>query len=144
MWLDSIPLHLALVGLVAIGGMQDWRKREVSNLLTIPLYLIGMPFALYRFFLGDVVPLAIISLLTLAAFEGWMGGADYKILASLTALWSLGGLVALLAAGIWGGAVVLLTRDRLSTFPGVTAMAFGVALIFLAEIAVCLVEVGGR
>lgn len=133
MWLDSVPLHLALVGLVAIGGMQDWRKREVSNLLTIPLYLVSMPFAIIRFFQGDVVPMMIISMLTLAAFEGWMGGADYKILASLTALWSLGGLVALLAAGIWGGIVVLLTRNRLYTFPGVTAMAFGVALAFLAE-----------
>ena len=136
MWLDSIPLHLALVGLVAIGGMQDWRKREVSNLLTIPLYLIGMPFAIYRFFQGDVVPLMIISVLTLAAFEGWMGGADYKILASLTALWSFGGLIALLVAGIWGGIVVLFTRNRFSTFPGVTAMAFGVALAFLAEHAI--------
>ena len=133
MWLDSVPLHLALVGLVAIGGMQDWRKREVSNLLTIPLYLVSMPFAIIRFFQGDVVPMMIISMLTLAAFEGWMGGADYKILARLTALWSLGGLVALLAAGIWGGIVVLLTRNRLYTFPGVTAMAFGVALAFLAE-----------
>ena len=136
MWLDSIPLHLALVGLVAISGMQDWRKREVSNLLTIPLYLVSMPFALYRFFQGDVVPMMIISVLTLAAFEGWMGGADYKILASLTALWSLGGLAALLAAGIWGGITVLFTRNRFSTFPGVTAMAFGIALTFLAEIAV--------
>ena len=136
MWLDSIPLHLALVGLVAIGGIQDWRKREVSNLLTIPLYLVSMPFALYRFFQGDVVPMMIISVLTLAAFEGWMGGADYKILASLTALWSLGGLVALLAAGIWGGTVVLFTRNRLCTFPGITAMAFGVALTFLVELVV--------
>jgi Flp pilus assembly protein protease CpaA len=142
MWLDSIPLHLALVGLVAIGGMLDGRKREVSNFLTIPLYLVGMSFALYRFFQGDVLPMMIISVLTLAAFEGWMGGADYKILASLTALWSLGGLVALLAAGIWGGTVVLFTRNRLSTFPGVTAMAFGMALIFLVEFAICLVKTG--
>ena len=136
MLLDSVPLHLALVGLVAIGGIQDWRKREVSKLLTITLYLVSMPFALYRFFQGDVLPLAIILVLTLAAFEGWMGGADYKILAGLTALWSLGGLVALLAAGIWGGMVVLFTRNRFSTFPGVTAMAFGVALTFLAEITI--------
>lgn len=76
-------------------------------------------------------------------FEGWMGGADYKVLASLTALWSLGGLVALLAAGIWGGAVVLLTRNRLSIFPGVTAMAFGVALTFLAEVAIYLAKIAG-
>jgi hypothetical protein len=48
------------------------------HLFTIPLYLVGMPFALYRFFQGDVVPLAIISILTLAAYEGWMAGADYK------------------------------------------------------------------
>ena len=142
MWLDSISLHLALVGLVAIGGIQDWRKREVSNLLTIPLYLVSMPFALYRFFQGDFLPLAIIPILTLAALEGWMGGADYKVLASLTALWSLGGLAALLAAGIWGGTVVLFTRNRFSTFPGVTAMAFGVGLTFLAELLVHIAEVG--
>lgn len=140
MWLDSIPIHLVLVGLAAIGGMQDWRKREVSNLLTIPLYLVSMPIAIYRFFQGDVVPMMIISVLTLAALNGWMGGADYKILASLTALWSLGGLVAILSAGVWGGTVVLLTRNRLSTFPGVTAMAFGVALTFLVEVAICLAE----
>jgi Flp pilus assembly protein protease CpaA len=61
MWLDSISLHLALVGLVAvaISGMRDWRKREVSNLLTIPLYLVSMPFAFYRFFQGYVVPIMI-------------------------------------------------------------------------------------
>ncbi len=140
MWLDSIPLHLALVGLVAIGGKQDWRKREVSNLLTIPLYLVSMPVAIIRFFQGDVVPLAIISILTLAAFEGWMGGADYKILASLTALWSLGGLAALLAAGIWGVIVVLFTRDRFSTFPGVTGMAFGVFLTSLMELLILCAE----
>ena len=136
MWLDNLPLHLALVGLVAAGGIQDWRKREVSNLLTIPLYLVSMPVAIHRFFQGDVVPMMIISVLTLAAFEGWMGGADYKILASLTALWSLGGLVALLAAGIWGGTVLLFTRNRFSTFPGVTAMTFGVSLALLMEYAI--------
>jgi hypothetical protein len=64
------------------------------------------------------------------SYVGWMGGADYKILACLTALWSLGGLVALLAASIWGGIAVLFTRNRFSTFPGVTAMACGVALPF--------------
>ena len=35
-------LHFALTALVILGAIQDWREREVSNWISVPLFLIGI------------------------------------------------------------------------------------------------------
>ena len=123
--------HLVLTAIVALGGIQDWRSREVSNWLTIPLYFGGLLAGLVRLkidpALGGAILIAI-AILTWAALRGWMGGADYKVLVGLFGMWPQAGFAALLASGVWGGVVVIQSRDRNAKFPGVMAMAVGVVV----------------
>lgn len=138
MW--SLSMHLVLTLAAALGGWQDWCNREVSNWLTIPLWLAGVLGVFWRLFKGDVLTFAIVLILTWAALRAWMAGGDYKMLVSLFGLWPLGGLVALVGTGIWGGIVLLRTRDQQSTFPGVTAMFFVLALTFCVEVSIILIS----
>lgn len=133
MWSEA-----ALTLVLLLAGIQDWRSREVSNWLSIPLWLAGLAGMLWRlvFHLDELALgiLLVFLLLTAAALLGWMGGADYKALVGLFGLWPLGGLAALLGCGLWGGLAVLLSRDRRAAFPGVSAMALSAALTFLAQV----------
>ena len=79
-------------------------------------------------------------MITAAAFKGWMGGADWKVLIGLFGLWPLAGFAALVVAGVWGSLVILFTGDRNARFPGVTAFAFGACLTFFVKVSIILFE----
>jgi len=136
---NSLLVYSMLTALVAIAGLQDFRKGEVDNWITIPLFLLGLGGTLFHLRSGQSVgwlSALVIVILTLAAIRGWMGGADWKVLVGLFGLWPLAGLAALVAAGVWGGVAILRTGERNARFPGVSAFALGVGLTFFAQLTI--------
>jgi hypothetical protein len=73
---------------------------------------------------------------TLAAFKGWMGGADWKVLIGLFGLYPLAGFAALVVAGIWGSVLILMTGNRNTRFPGVTAFVFAACLTVFGKVSI--------
>ena len=90
--------------------------------------------------LMSVLSLFAMVVITLAAFKGWMGGADWKVLIGLFGLYPLAGFAALVVAGIWGGFMILITGDRNARFPGVTAFAFAACLTFFVKFSIILLN----
>jgi Flp pilus assembly protein protease CpaA len=134
-----------LMGVLVMGGVQDWQTGEVSNWISIPLFFMGVLASILRLVIFDDTLMSVLSLfamavITLAAFKGWMGGADWKILTGLFGLWPLAGFVALIVAGLWGGIIILITGDRNARFPGVTAFAFAACLTFFVEFSIILLN----
>lgn len=124
-------IHGLVLLVMVIGGVQDWKHAEVSNWLSIPFFFLGiLALAVQAWqsgsWLVSAFQLFVISAWTIAAWKGWMGGADWKMWIGLYGLWPLGGIAALLAAGIIGILCLLLGRRR---FPGVTAFALGACLL---------------
>lgn len=141
MSLSRFLFHLVLVVAVCWMGWQDWKTREVSNWLSLPLGMLGLAGLVYRFIQGDslVLPsLFVVILLTIAAFRNWMGGADWKVLVGLWGLWTLGGLAALIGAGLWGMAEMIRTHDKNVSFPGIAAFAVSLLLTFVVEVSIML------
>ena len=138
MFSSNLLVTGALTALVAIAGLQDFRKGEVDNWITIPLFLLGLGGTLFHLRSSQMGWLSalVIASLTLAACKGWMGGADWKTLVGLFGLWPLAGLAALVAAGVWGGMAILRTGERNARFPGVAAFALGVILTFFAQLTI--------
>jgi len=139
MFSSNLLVTSALTILVAIAGLQDFRKGEVDNWITIPLFLLGLSGTLFHLRSSQAagwLSALVIILLTLAAIRGWMGGADWKVLVGLFGLWPLAGLAALVTAGVWGGLSILRTGERNARFPGVSAFAFGVGLTFFAQLSI--------
>ena len=142
---DIFPGYAIVIFILTIGGVQDWQHGEVSNWISIPLFIMGVLASILRvLFLDDMLASALslfaITVITAAAFKGWMGGADWKVLIGLFGLWPVAGFVALAVAGVWGGLVILFTGDRNARFPGVTAFAFGACLTFFVKVSIILFE----
>jgi Flp pilus assembly protein protease CpaA len=134
-----------LMGVLVMGGVQDWQTGEVSNWISIPLFFMGVLASILRLVIFDDTLMSVLSLfamavITLAAFKGWMGGADWKVLIGLFGLYPLAGFAALLFAGLWGGVIILITGDRNARFPGVTAFAFAACLTFFVEFSIILLN----
>jgi Flp pilus assembly protein protease CpaA len=122
--------------LLIVGGIQDWRTRECSNWLTIPFLLAGLIMCTVNFVSNNDdamggVQVLIIMLLTIAAFNGWMGGADWKMIVGLFGLWPAAGFASLVFAAVRGAVVVIWSRNINKTFPGVTTYALATVLTFL-------------
>jgi Flp pilus assembly protein protease CpaA len=131
--------------MLAIGGVQDWHTGEVSNWISIPLFLMGVIASVLRLLFWDdalagALSLFAIFVITLAALKGWMGGADWKVLTGLFGLWPVAGVAALVVAGVWGGIIILITGNRNVRFPGVTAFAFAACLTFFWEFSIILLN----
>lgn len=139
MWWNNILVHFALLILICWMGWQDWKTREVSNLASIPLIIVGTAGLLYRLVVHEpsaVFSLLVVILLTIVTLRNWMGGADWKVLVGLWGLWPRGGLAALLSAGFWGMVEMLRTHDKNVSFPGITAFSAGLLLTFIVEVSI--------
>lgn len=138
MW--SLSFHLVLTIIVGIAGWQDWRTHEVSNFITIPLFAAGLLTILWSAIFSEVegatigFSLFIVGILTIAAYHGWMGGADWKVLTGLLGIWPLGSITALFCAGIVGLIIMFTHHNRKARFSGITAFALGIDLVLLAEV----------
>jgi Flp pilus assembly protein protease CpaA len=134
MWSDPSFLGIGLLSpILILAGLQDWRKGEVSNWISIPLFFLGGLAAILRIFFVagpvlNVMMLWTMAAVTVAAVKGWMGGADWKVLIGLLGLFPVSGFAALIAAGLWGGMAMMITRDRHVRFPAVTAFTFAACL----------------
>ena len=137
MLLNSLPLLSVLTAALIVSGVQDWRSREVSNWITIPLFIAGWVACIWRLttnFFGGAALIILMLILTALACTGWMGGADWKVLAGLFGLWPLAGFASLVLAGVWGLVEVARTRDRHVRIPAVTAFTLATVLIFILHI----------
>jgi len=136
---NELWLHLTLVSLVGWMGWQDWKTREVSNAMSLPLLACGLAGLFLRLYFGDLsaqAALIVILVITILALQGWMGGADWKVLVGLWGLWTLAGIAALVGAGVWGVVMLIRTHDRNVSFPGIAAFALAVLLTFLGEVSI--------
>src|ERR1700690_1748895 len=89
MWFVDLILRAIVSTLIILGGIQDWKCGEVSNWITIPLLVAGLVACVIRLFKNPDTGLsltALVLLLTLLAWNGWMGGADWKVLVGLFGL----------------------------------------------------------
>ena len=106
----------------------------MSNWITIPLFIAGWAACVWRLstdlFAGAAL-IILMLILTAIAWVGWMGGADWKVLAGLFGLWPLAGFVSLVVAGAWGLVQVIRTHDRRARIPAVTAFALATVLTFI-------------
>ena len=126
-------LHFALTALVILGGIQDWREREVSNWISVPLFLVGIVAAALRVLSLEFMPLLAAGLLIFVWKRGWMGGADAKILIGLWGLWPAAAFWGMFGVGIWG-LVLMLRRKGQERFPALITVAFATVIQLLAEL----------
>ncbi len=95
-------IHLVLLNWLAVCSVQDWRKREVSNWLTLPPFVLGLLYAL-----GTGGETLALTLITLVVFVGgraiWkaQGAADIKVLVTLAAFWPQAIFAALMVTAMW-------------------------------------------
>jgi Flp pilus assembly protein protease CpaA len=127
---EQILLRGGLLAILLVAAVQDVHKREVSNWITIPLFLAGVLGILVS---GNLV-LAGIALLfvVIAILPGGYGAADAKIMIGLIGLWPqsvpLSLLVILVFDFYW-------RKCQQGSFaPLVVAILGGVALTFAGEI----------
>jgi Flp pilus assembly protein protease CpaA len=141
---SELSILIALLPVLVVAGVQDWRRGEVSNWITIPLFCLGVIAAMLRVFLSNDmltgVMLFAMAVSTLAAFKGWMGGADWKVLVGLFGVYPIAGFAALIFAGIWGAVLMLKTKNRDARFPGVTAFVFAACLTVLGKVSIILLN----
>lgn len=79
--------HVFLVALLIAAAWQDFRKREVSNWISIPVFVTGL---LVLFVIQDgLYTLLFIVFVAVAIVPGGYGAADGKILAGLVGLWPM-------------------------------------------------------
>ncbi len=127
--------HAMLALLSVLAGIQDWRKREVADWLTWPLFIFGLASAVVNAVKHlDFLPLTISIFLIVTWYFGWMGGADVRIFIGLWGLWPLAGLLALAATGLWGLVLVLRRRGK-EKIPALVSTGFAVCLTFAMEVA---------
>ena len=82
---DINILRGGLLALLLVAAMQDVRNREVSNLITVPLFLLGIMGVLLS---GNLAMIVVAGAVVVAAkMNGGYGAADAKILIGLAGLW---------------------------------------------------------
>ena len=126
--------YLAVFILMILAAVQDYRNREVSNWITVPLFIGGVAIILVH----QNLLLIIVSLLLLFIWhKGWMGGADVKVLVGLLGVWATSAFVSIFAIGVQG--LIARLRAKKSS-PGLVAIAAGVGLTYLWEISIMLLN----
>ncbi len=131
-----IPIaHVLILVFLILAAVQDYKTREVSNWITVPLFLGGVVIITV-----NLNPLLIILSMLLLFFwlRGGMGGADVKALIGLLGLWSEAALTAFFLLGAWS--LALLISKKKESFPGLVAIAAGTGLTFGREVSIMLLN----
>ena len=126
-------LHLALTTLVVLAGVQDWRRREVTDWLTWPLFVMGLGSAVFRATHLDFLSLLVGAFLLVTWYFDWLGGADARILIGLLGVWPMAGLLGMVCTGMWGLVLVLRRRGR-DRIPALVTVAAATFIEFLVEL----------
>jgi Flp pilus assembly protein protease CpaA len=122
--------YFSVLLLMILAAVQDYKSREVSNWITIPLFIGGVVvMCVYQ----DPLTIIVSLILLFIWHKGWMGGADVKVLVGLLGVWATSAFVSIFAIGIQG----LITRLRgKKSAPGLVAIAVGVGLTFVWEVSI--------
>ena len=129
----KIALHALTAALVIWGGCQDWRRREVADWLTWPLFVMGLGAAVFRAVHLDFLPLTISVFVLSVWYFNWLGGADARVLVGLWGLWPLAGLLGMVCTAILGLALILRKRGK-ERFPALPTVAIATAIQLLIEL----------
>ena len=122
--------YFSVLLLMILAAVQDYKSREVSNWITIPLFIGGV--VVMRVY-QDPLTIIVSLILLFIWHKGWMGGADVKVLVGLLGVWATSAFVSIFAIGIQG----LITRLRgKKSAPGLVAIAVGVGLTFVWEVSI--------
>jgi prepilin signal peptidase PulO-like enzyme (type II secretory pathway) len=119
------PLFHSMIWLwLAACAIQDWRYREVSNWLTIPVLITALGIAIAAG--GERVLFLIVAGLVygIGAARDQVGGADFKIATALGALWPAGFVFGHIAVFIWG----IVAKIKAQKVPFVVPLAIGAAV----------------
>jgi len=130
-------VHVAIMILMLVMGIQDLRTRRVSNWLTIPFFFVGLIINLLRAFDNVLLFQFVLlcqAMVFLAGYHGWMGGADMKVFVGLLGMVPAAGMASLIASGVWGTLVWVWTGNRNATFPAVLVSAFAAVFFMLTMI----------
>jgi Flp pilus assembly protein protease CpaA len=129
----KIALHALTAALVIWGGCQDWRRREVADWLTWPLFVMGLGAAVFRAVHLNFLPLTISIFVLSVWYFNWLGGADARVLVGLWGLWPIAGLMGMVCTGMWGLVFVLRKRGK-ERIPALVMVAFGVTIQLFVEL----------
>jgi Flp pilus assembly protein protease CpaA len=129
----ELILHALLAALVVLSGLQDWRRREVSDWLTWPLFMMGLGAAVFRAVHLDFLPLTISIFVLVVWYFNWLGGADARVLVGLWGLWPMAGLFGMISTGAWGLTLILHKRGK-ERIPALVAVAVGVTIQLFVEL----------
>ena len=129
----KIVLHALTAALVIWGGCQDWRRREVADWLTWPLFVMGIGTAVFRAVHLDFLPMTIGIFILSAWYFNWLGGADARVLVGLWGLWPIAGLIGMVCTGIWGFVLVLQKRGN-ERIPALITVAIASFIQLIVEI----------
>lgn len=126
--------YFSVLLLMILAAMQDYKTREVSNWITVPLFMGGVVIILVH----QNLLLIIVSLILLFIWhKGWMGGADVKVLIGLLGIWSTAAFVSIFAIGVQG---LIARLQGKKSAPGLVAIAAGVGLTYLWEVSIMFVN----
>ena len=129
----KIALHALTAALVIWGGCQDWRRREVADWLTWPLFVMGLGAAVFRAVRLDFLPLTISVFVLSVWYFNWLGGADARVLVGLWGLWPLAGFLGMVCTGMWG-LVFVLRKHGKERLPALVTVAVGVTIQLFVEL----------
>ena len=129
----KIALHALTAALVIWGGCQDWRRREVADWLTWPLFIMGLVAAVFRAVHLDFLPLTVSIFVLSVWYFNWLGGADARVIVGLWGLWPLAGLLGILLTGLWGLGLVLSKRGK-ERIPALITVAIATFLQLMVEL----------
>ena len=143
-----IVIYIALLWLL-FCAWQDWKKREISNWLTIPAIVIAVPLRIWLdYTLYDGIPLYLLgmsALIIAAAGIGYlaklMGGADTKVVIALAIVSPILALWAWIGAILWwlllrGYASIRKDKDKLPRLPAMLGFVAGTfAYLLMAAVA---------
>ena len=129
-------LHLAVFVWLLICAIQDWRRREVSNWLTLPSLAFAFSLRLTGQIPGSMLPLLVAILFLLFFWRfGWIGGADTKASLALALLDSQAGVWAWLGLGIWYlGLRLYYGRNCDHQLPAFVGFTSGVGALLVVEV----------
>lgn len=129
-----MPVALFWLG---VCSWQDWKRRQVSNWLTLPSLALALGLRLLGLSSGPLLLVILILAASAVAWRGgWMGGTDAKVMAALAmadarlALWAWVGATVWYALLFAYGRFIAKDRDRIR-LPGMLGFLIGAGAYWL-------------
>ena len=108
-------------------AIQDWRRHEISNWLTVPPFLLACGLGAWQALHGNFLFLIVLGVAYLGFRLGWIGPADGKIIASLAAFSPPALFLGFAAMALWFGAKRL-RGEKDARLPAAVGFAAGAAV----------------